>query len=170
MRRTRNRPHRFVLHMDCQAELGACVHGRLSTLNSQLPTALRPCLLTHPFRLWASGRRSPATGRCLPGRVSPVAGRGGRQDKGMNRPRRHRAPTCSSSLRSLRLCGVILIMALKMKKSPPSPLECILTRKCARKSCGCHSYRFKGLKLPWNDILTKNTGGTPPCRLWTLWK
>src|SRR5712692_598697 len=65
VRKTRNRPHRFVLHMDYQAELGPCVHGTFSTLNSQLSTALLPCPLAHPFRRWASGRRSPAIGRCL---------------------------------------------------------------------------------------------------------
>ncbi len=29
----------------------------------------------------------------------------------------------------------------------------------ASKSCGFHSYKIIGLKLPWNDILTKTTGG-----------
>jgi transposase-like zinc ribbon protein len=59
MRKTRNRSHCFVLHMDYQAELGPCVHGRPSTLNSQLPTALPSCPLARRFHLWASGRRSP---------------------------------------------------------------------------------------------------------------
>ncbi len=55
-------------------------------------------------------------------------------------------------------------MALKMKKSPATPLERTLTRKCVAKSFGIHSYKFKGLKLPCNDTLTKNTGGvdSPP--------
>ena len=35
-------------------------------------------------------------------------------------------------------------------------------RKCARKSCGFHCYEIIELKLPWNDILTKNTGGGAP--------
>jgi hypothetical protein len=49
-------------------------------------------------------------------------------------------------------------MALKMKKSPANPLECTLTRKCAANSFGIHSYKFKGLKLPWNDTPTKIRG------------
>ena len=40
-----------------------------------------------------------------------------------------------------------------------TPLEYALTQKCASKSFGIHSYKIIGLKLPWNDILTKNTGG-----------
>jgi hypothetical protein len=72
MRGTRNRPHRFVLHMDYQAELGLCVHGKLSALNGQLSTALPPCPLPHPFRHEASARQSPASGRCFPGRASPL--------------------------------------------------------------------------------------------------
>ncbi len=49
-------------------------------------------------------------------------------------------------------------MALKIKKSPLTPLERTLTRKCVAKSFAIHCYKFKGLKLPWNDTLTKNRG------------
>ncbi len=36
--------------------------------------------------------------------------------------------------------------------------------KCDRNSFGIHSYEFKGLKLPWNDTLTKIPGwGAPLC-------
>ena len=50
-------------------------------------------------------------------------------------------------------------MPRKMKKYRLTPLERTLTRKRAVKSFRIHSYEIIGLKLPWNDILTKNTGG-----------
>src|SRR5712692_12090831 len=86
------------------------------------------------------------------------------------------APSFRLSTFDSRLCGCAILilnarsqqslhpsrckfpMALKMKKSLATPLECTLTRKGARKSFGIHSYKFKGLKLPWNDIVTKNAG------------
>ncbi len=40
-----------------------------------------------------------------------------------------------------------------------SPLQSALTQKCACKSFAIHSYKFIGLKVPWNHIVTKNTGG-----------
>ncbi len=43
-----------------------------------------------------------------------------------------------------------------------SPLECTVTKKCACKSFRIHSYKIIGLKLPWNDTLTKIRGGCPP--------
>ncbi len=43
-----------------------------------------------------------------------------------------------------------------------TPLECALTQKRTAKSFRIHSYKIKGLKLPWNDILTKNAGGGTP--------
>ncbi len=39
-----------------------------------------------------------------------------------------------------------------------SPLESALTKNRACKSFRIHSYKFIGLKVPWNDTLTKNTG------------
>src|SRR5712692_4592844 len=45
-----------------------------------------------------------------------------------------------------------------MKKSPTTPLECAVTQKRACNSFRIHSYKFIGLKLPWNDTLTKNRG------------
>ena len=68
------------------------------------------------------------------------------------------SPGCSSchSLHPLR-CK--FPTALKMKKSAATPLEFTLTKKCLGKFFGMHSYKFKRLKLPWNDILTKNRGG-----------
>src|SRR5712692_3015053 len=42
---------------------------------------------------------------------------------------------------------------------PTSPLQSALTQKRGCKSFGIHSYKIIGLKLSWNDILTKNTGG-----------
>src|SRR5712692_4186586 len=53
-------------------------------------------------------------------------------------------------------------MALKMKKSPTTPLECAVTKNRACKSFGIHSYKFKGLKLPWNDTLAKIPGWGGP--------
>ncbi len=63
------------------------------------------------------------------------------------------------SQRSLRLRGEIFPMALRMRKYRASPLESTLTRKCVAKSFRIHSYKFKGLKLPWNDTVTKIPGG-----------
>src|SRR5712692_7371858 len=40
-----------------------------------------------------------------------------------------------------------------------SPLQSALTQKRTAKSFRIHSYKFIGLKVPWNDTLTKNTGG-----------
>ncbi len=57
------------------------------------------------------------------------------------------------------LCGEILEMALRMRKYRASPLESALTRKCVAKSFRIPSYKFKGLKLPWNDTVTKIPGG-----------
>src|SRR5712692_8561767 len=39
-----------------------------------------------------------------------------------------------------------------------SRLEYALTKKRRRNSFRIHSYKFIGLKVPWNDIVTKNTG------------
>ncbi len=74
------------------------------------------------------------------------------------RPRGQMTTAMFFFLTILGLRGEIFPMALKMKKSPPSPLECTLTRKCVAKSFGIHSYKIIGLNLPWNHILTKNTG------------
>src|SRR5712692_3420788 len=40
-----------------------------------------------------------------------------------------------------------------------SPLQSALTKIRACKSFRIHSYKFIGLKVPWNETLTKNTGG-----------
>ncbi len=99
-------------------------------------------------------RGSPVTGHRL-----LLAGRGGQQDRGMNRPRTHKATelfffsAVSASLR----CK--FPTALKMKKSPATPLECTLTENAPAKSFGIHSYKFIGLKVPWNEHLQKIPGG-----------
>src|SRR5712692_1977787 len=94
------------------------------------------------------------------------------------------APSFRLSTFDSRLCGCAILilnarsqrslppsrckfpMALKMKKSLATPLECTLTRKGARKSFGIHSYKFKGLKLPWNDTVTKNAGWVGAPQKW----
>jgi hypothetical protein len=52
-------------------------------------------------------------------------------------------------------------MALKMKKSAVTPLKCAVAQKRARNPFAFRTYIFKGLKLPWNQHLQKNTRGCP---------
>src|SRR5712692_7896246 len=50
-----------------------------------------------------------------------------------------------------------------------SPLQSSLTKIRACKSFRIHSYKFMGLKAPWNETLKKNTGGgggPPEEKLW----
>ncbi len=74
------------------------------------------------------------------------------------------------SQRSLRPLGCNFPMALEMKKSPATPLERTLTRKRTANSFGIHSYKFKGLKLPCNDIVTKIAGGWGLPETWKVCK
>ncbi len=44
----------------------------------------------------------------------------------------------------------------------PKPFRTHSYEKCPRKSFGIHCYKSKGLKLPWNDTLTKIPGWGAP--------
>ena len=54
---------------------------------------------------------------------------------------------------------------------PTSPLKSHYSEKCVCKSFGMHTYKTIGLKVPWNDILTKKggEGGASSARLYLLY-
>ncbi len=72
------------------------------------------------------------------------------------------------------LCGCELLtlrprlLTLSRRFACVTPLEYALAKKCACKCFRMHSYKIIGLKVSWNDILTKNTGGGTPVRFFKV--
>jgi hypothetical protein len=66
-----------------------------------------------------------------------------------------------ASQRSLRLRGEIFPMALNMKKSPASPLQCAVTQKHVCNSFGIRTYKSLDLKSPGMNSYKKYRGEGP---------
>ena len=111
---------------------------------------MRPVLLMWEFTLNAvKGLSRPRPG-----------GRGREQPQSPNRTKGGILHGGTQALNILLLSGVCVsaVRPSKMKKSPPTPLECAVAQKCVRNSFGIRTYKSLDLKSPGMNTYRKHRG------------